>query len=376
MMCGIFINVYKAFATVNHQILIDKLEHYGIRGNALDIFRSYLSNRKQYVHIDNCKSQTRSISHGVPQGSVLGPLFFLLFINDLPKCCPDGKVRLFADDTTIFFHRNNINEINSTGKNIMIQLTTWFNANKLTLNADKSSFTIFKSSRKTIPNQPDNIEFHDQQIKRTSHIKFLGVILDENLTWNLHINELCSKLKRLFHIFYNIRNVLSKDNIKTIYYTLIYSRIKYGITVFGQACDSKLKRIQTLQNQLLKVLSGKNYRFSTDMLHNEFELLKIKDIVKQEIITFVHNFFSNSLPPVFSGYFETLASNHNRNTRNGSNLIKITSHTSNFAAASIKIQGAKVWNRLDNSLKSIPKVKNFRNKFKFSRLPYENVPEP
>ena len=112
------------------------------------------------------------------------------------------------------------------------------------------------------------------------------------------------------------------------------------------------------------------------MLHSEFELLKIKDIVKQEVITFVHNFFSNSLPPVFDGYFETLASNHNRNTRNGSNLIKITSHSTNFAASSIKIQGAKVWNRLDSNLKIIPKVKLFRKKFKYSRLPYTNVPDP
>ena len=90
----------------------------------------------------------------------------------------------------------------------------------------------------------------------------------------------------------------------------------------------------------------------------------------------MHNFFSKSLPPVFDGYFETLASNHNRDTRYGSNLIKITNHTSNFAASSIKIQGAKVWNRLDNNLKNINKVKNFRNKFKYSRLPYETVPEP
>ena len=104
----------------------------------------------------------------------------------------------------------------------------------------------------------------------------------------------------------------------------------------------------------------KNYLYSTDKLHDEFELLKIKDITKQEISSFVHNFFSNSLPPVFSGYFETLVSNHNRNTRNGYNLIKIKNHSTNFAAASIKIQGAKIWNKLDNKLKEIPKIKGFR----------------
>merc|ERR1712240_460962 len=129
MTCGIFIDLSKAFDTVNHKILIDQLEHYGIRGKALDIFKSYLSNRKQYVQLENSKSKLCPISIGVPQGSVLGPLFFILFINDLYKCCPDGKVRLFADDTTIFFHKNNIKDIIGTEKLIRTQLATWLKAN-------------------------------------------------------------------------------------------------------------------------------------------------------------------------------------------------------------------------------------------------------
>ena len=108
---------------------------------------------------------------------------------------------------------------------------------------------------------------------------------------------------------------MNKDNIKTLYYALVYSRIKYGISVYGQACDSKLKRIQTLQNRLLKVLSGKNYRFSTDMLHTEFEILKIKDIVKQEVITFVHNYFSNSLQNLLIVILKPLIAITIKNTR-------------------------------------------------------------
>ena len=229
----------------------------------------------------------------------------------------------------------------------MAHLTNWFKANKLTLNADKSSFTIFRSRKKTIPNLPDKINFLNHEINRAPDIKFLGIILDEHLTWNNHINEICNKLKRFFHIFYNIRHLLSKNNIKTIYYAIIYSRIKYGISVYGQASNTRVKRVQKLQNQLLKVLSGKKFHHPTDELHAEFELLTVKDITEQEILTFVHNFFSNNLPPVFDGYFETLVSRHNRNTRNGSNLLKIPRHPTNIAESSFKIKGAKLWNNLD-----------------------------
>ena len=256
MTCGIFVDLTKAFDTVNHEILIGKLEHYGIRGLALELFKSYLSDRKQYVHLNNHKSQTRSISCGVPQGSVLGPLFFLIFINDLPNCSHLGYFRIFADDTNVFFRVNNVKEVILFAKLIMTALYSWFRANKMTLNADKSTFTIFKSSRKNIPDLPDTIEFLEYEIKRTPFIKFLGITIDENLSWCLHIDDVCNKLRSLFHIFYNIRDYLSKKEIQAIYYALVYSRIKYGINVYGHVGSTKIERIQILQNQLLKVLSG------------------------------------------------------------------------------------------------------------------------
>ena len=158
--CGIFVDLSKAFDTVNHNILLAKLEHYGIRGNANKLFKSYLTNRKQFVQINEHQSSTQNISCGVPQGSVLGPLLFILFINDLSICCPTGAVRIFADDTSVYFSSSSLDELISMAQVIMEQLHKWFNANKLTLNASKSNFIIFRSPRMKINNIPEkNIIF-------------------------------------------------------------------------------------------------------------------------------------------------------------------------------------------------------------------------
>ena len=264
---------------------------------------------------------------------------------------------MFADDTNVFFHFKNIDELLKTGEEIMTALNSWFTVNKMTLNAEKSTFTIFKSSTKAI-NLPDSIKFLDQEIKRTSYIKFLGLTLDENLSWNQHIEGLCNKLKSLFHIFYNIKDYVSKPEIQAIYYTLVYSRIKYGINIYGQAGSTKMLKIQTLQNQLLKVLSEKKYRYPTEKLHKEFNLLLVKDIANQELLTFVHNYFSNSLPPVFENYFDSF--DHHYETRNGNHTIRIENHDTQMAAASVKVKGAKLWNDLNISYKNI----TYRNKFR------------
>ena len=158
--------------TVNHNILLEKLNNIGIRGAPHKLIKSYLSNRSQYVQIGNTKSTCLPITCGVPQGSVLGPLLFILYINDLANCCILGKINIFADDTAIYFECSNMDELTRIGSVIMSDLDRWFNANLLTLNTDKSFFCIFRRRTK-IRNIPDKINFNNKSISRTANIKYL-----------------------------------------------------------------------------------------------------------------------------------------------------------------------------------------------------------
>ena len=226
----------------------------------------------------------------------------------------------------------------------------WFKDNKLTVNAKKSSFTIFTTSHiRNNANFPDSIAVNNESILISNSTKYLGITIDQELSWKDHVQELCNGLKGMFSVFYNIRAYLTIDHVKTIYYALIYSRVKYGLSVYGTANRGLIDKIQVLQNQLLKVLTGKPYRYCTNKLHNELKLLKIEDLYKQTILTFVHKFQNNKLPFGFDRV------------------------TSRLGSTNISFVGAVSWNNLDRLSKEIESEKSFRKSFKDTVLPYPEL---
>ena len=201
---GIYIDLKKAFDTVDHYILLRKLEHYGIRGKANDLIQNYLSDRYQYTTVNNCSSSLNRIKTGVPQGSVLGPLLFLLYINDVAANVSED-LTLFADDTSVFILHKDLKELMSSAKNCLERLNEWFIENKLSLSIERSNYVIYHTSRRKISNAFNNIIIQNSTIKRVTKVEYLGLVIDEHMNWRPHVNKVCAKLAKYFSVFYNIR---------------------------------------------------------------------------------------------------------------------------------------------------------------------------
>ena len=357
---GIFLDIKKAFDSINHDILLQKLEHYGFRGHFQLFMRSYLSNREQYTLINGCNSEKCSIKYGVPQGSILGPLLFLLFINDLQNATDDAESRLFADDTSAILTDKNLDRLIHRAQSSMLEIQNWFIANRLALSIGKSNFMLFHKKQAHV-NIPDELHIGTESIPRVKKTKYVGMMIDENLTWEHHISEICNSLVKYFGVFYNIRNFINIQLARTIYYACIYSRIQYGIEIYGSASKTQLSRLQTMQNKLLKVLTKQNRLYSTDALHRDLKILKVEHIYQQSVLRFVHNCVIESPIEVFENYFTSRDHVHGHNTRGSHNLVTHRAR-SQMGQKTTHYTGAKLWNNLGQEIINAPSKYSFKKR--------------
>lgn len=284
----IFVDLSKAFDTVNHNILLDKLHSYGIRGVVHNLIKSYLTNRRQSVVVNKVQSSFQNVTCGVPQGTVLGPLLFVIYVNDLLRMNSVGEVISYADDTAIFYSSDGWNSLKRKAEEDLRKITNWFQINKLSLNASKTKYLTFTSYARDLPNMGSLNVSGDISIPEVASIKYLGLTLDRHLRWDLHAKEVTSKMRGLISKFRRLKEFLDIEHLKTLYYALVQSHLCYGLSGWGGIRDCHMYSIEVVQKWILKVVYEKNRIFPSDQLYNITGIFDLRQLYVHKLLLNLH----------------------------------------------------------------------------------------
>ena len=264
------------------------------------------------------KSTTDTVECGVPQGSVLGPLLFIIYTNDLPNSVNNANTILFADDTTIYIANKNISTLYEILSHELANLSDWFRANKLSLNISKTNYILFSNTEKQ--NKLPELKLADQVISKVACVKFLGVHIDEKLKWDTHINIVKKRISRSFYAINKAKHVLNRKHLTILYYSLVYSYLTYGIIIWGSAYDTYLSKLIITQKKIIRAMTGASYKAHTEPLFKQLNILKLPDLYRLYVSKYMFAFINNSLPCNLLKIFTLAQDTRDHDTRHSKTL--------------------------------------------------------
>ena len=311
-----FLDLRKAFDTVNHELLLRKLEHYGFRGHCSKYLKSYYENRKQYVHVNGYDSSYQQVKYGVPQGSILGPLCFSLYINDMPMSVRE-EVVLFADDAAFIITSVTLAGLFQKIKDLFVDLSSYLSMNRLVPNAKKCKLMMFRS--RPIPELP-NLSFGGVVIEWIKDFKYLGMTITDNLSFNKHINNVSLNVSRMTGTFSCLRSFVPRSVLLKLYYALVFPHLTNHVVVWGSAPAFHIKTLKVRINNLLRTILGVTWEdgrpsMSNDEMYKQLRLLKLESIFKHNLCKLLRLLLDGKLPDFWDLLLAGHIRSHSYDTR-------------------------------------------------------------
>ena len=360
---AVFLDLKRAFDTVNHSILISKLANYNFSQNTLAWFTSYLSNRNQCVMINNTKSSFSQIKTGVPQGSVLGPILFSLYINDLPKSCQGADFQMYADDAVIYAHGTTATAVSKKLTEYLEAVANWLDNSCLTLNVDKTVSMCFSSGRRPTPTTL-NISINNQSITQVSEVNYLGLILDYHLKFDKHVKKISKIVKLNLYTFRLIRECLTFEAAKIFLHSMILSHFNYCITAWSQASPSVVKPLKGLYNRAIKILGKRPIRSHHCNVLRDLKMLSFENYITLSNSNLTHKCLHDQAPQALCDLVLPMHA-LGRCTRSATaGNCQVPKRKSPLGQSSFLVKGANTWNSLPTELKQVHNHKQFKAKLK------------